>query len=549
MIVGDLVFESYSTTATTPATASFTFGAGSVLAGDINNPNEVDSGYGLATLGLVFNGGGLYQGDVYGASTTTVNGPGRWVLTGGTLQLGTTTVSGGVLQLGSALNDSAGLLAVGLTTSVNSGLVDPLDGLNPYAGNTAMNASFADSVLSNGDDSLGDVLRVERPQVTGDITVNQGAALWASADIFGSLTNNGTLLAGYWLTGANGPVIVPGTLTVSGGFTQGSTGVIQANFAPGWVENADGSFSAANVPAALIKVGGAATVGGTINVFETRGLYANGQTETILTSTGALTNTSATVSSLPSLFVKFETTTSGDNLDLQVERTSYASVATTANEAAVGHALELGGAGCDREPRLGQFERGQERRRHGRPARQPGLRSGGRLGRLGERGPEEPDARLLLGADGDRHRRGLPQRGQPARAAAPQRRRGRRLGPSLRLPDQRHGSGDGQPRRCRARRDVGTQQLKVGVAGGLSYANLSTSDVLSGNIQSYQFGGYANWMPGKFYVDGSLWGMFGNTSTHRNLTALDRTANGPTASPSSAATSRPATSSRSASST
>ncbi len=158
----DLVFTNVASGELNPtnvvATANFTFGQGSVLTGDINDLADVPYGETYANLTLNFSGasgipgnvslpgGGLYQGNIWaGVVATNVTAPGRWILTGTTLNLGQTTINNAVaggsiawLQIGTPLNfflnNPGQLLDVILGQNL-----DPLEGLDPFIGNSAVN--------------------------------------------------------------------------------------------------------------------------------------------------------------------------------------------------------------------------------------------------------------------------------------------------------------------------------------------------------------------------------------------------------------------------
>ncbi len=316
IISQDLVFTNFGPAGgmAPMATATFNFGQGSVLTGDINNPDavfesEFGSTAGLAALTVNFQNSGAYPGNVYGVTATNKTGAGRWILTGNSLALGNAMVSGGTLQFGVPNRADADAL-------LESGTWDPYFNLvNPLAGNTAVNAAL--NPIAAGLSSNVILAPAGTRIVTSNITIGANGAVVGDTLFIGDIVNNGSYLAGYMLpSDATLPLgnlldnqnqVLPGHDEISGSYTQGSTGTLVTNFAPTvnrperqlvgtqaelfapasfWLTVAP--FAPDLTPSTLTTVDGAATVGGTVKVFVNKGgLYVNGDSRDILTSAGA----------------------------------------------------------------------------------------------------------------------------------------------------------------------------------------------------------------------------------------------------------------------
>jgi len=404
IITDDLLFTNVAPGELNPnnvvATANLTFGQGSVLTGNINKPIDIPAGETLSNLTINFTGvtgGGIYQGNIFGASATNVTAPGRCILTGTALGLGQTTinnpVAGGAvawLQIGTPLNfflnNPGQLLDVILGPNL-----DPLEGLNPFLGNSAVNPAVNALVPSTLSSNLISATK-SNPVITGNISIGTNGGLEGQAIIVGGVSNSGFLLPGWMLPNntsstlvniiANTNQILPGQFEISKDYTQSSTGTFLTNFAPSinrpvakFVGTSAGPFAPTTfwlsvapfqvdtTPSSNLVVNGNATVNGTVNVYvQTSGLYVNGDSRTIVYDKGNLTlaTTAATTQTFPSPFVHFGlatgnatvTTVAGtqnyNTLNVVVQRTSYASVANinlpagdpNPNAASVGAALD-----------------------------------------------------------------------------------------------------------------------------------------------------------------------------------------------------------------
>ena len=154
------------------------------------------------------------------------------------------------------------------------------------------------------------------------------------------------ILAGSWtLTGdqsysddvslSGGTIIVEGTLSVVGDYTQssGTTYVVGVD--------ADGLSG-------MIEVGGTATLAGTVSFVDASGIYSAGTSYTILTSVGTIATTfddEDTPDDLPFLNFAVSYDTNSVTLDVTRSSTSFTDVSSTPNQKSVAGAVEALGAG------------------------------------------------------------------------------------------------------------------------------------------------------------------------------------------------------------
>ena len=560
-----------------PSAATFTFGQGSVLTGDINEPNDLsNSTYygrggvnGLAALTVNFTNSGLYAGNVYGVTATNKTGPGTWVLEGDTLGLGTTTISGGMLQIGTYSSETYLLNEYYAYAGYY--------GFNTLLGNTAINPAL------NGLSGLGVctdqtcLSQITSAVVTGNITIGTAGALEGGSVLFeGNIANNGVYLSGFIVPGDpstplgnlldNANTVLPGHNEISGNYTQSSTGTLATNFsgtiarpartvtgsqsdlfqpATYWLtvspftgdKNSDGTLK---TPSTLTTVDGTATIAGTVKVYvDKNGLYVDGDSRDILTSKGALAVTATTTQSAPSLFVGFTTSThtaGGLNvLSVAVKRTSYASVAGSANQAAVGAALDSAVPVVANEIAANNFS---STTAFSNAQDLAGFLSdmdwnvGSAAQAQSILADLSPDAYAALAAfdtgegfRGQIERHLTDQRGEgavddPAVGAWAQ-----GYGLSQRI-DSNKGIGglSGSTSGLSAGWDAQIDNAVIGIAAGYSLSNLGGhGSNFQGHLTGYQIGAYGTATWGPWYVDGSLWGNFSSGNVTRHLTSIDRT--------------------------
>ncbi|TAL78265.1 MAG: autotransporter domain-containing protein [Burkholderiaceae bacterium] len=156
---------------------------------------------------------------------------------------------------GSVIQDGAGTLI--------------LNGVNTYTGGTTINTGTLE---------IGDAA-TPTASILGNVQVNPGGTLRGHGTVGGAVNNTGTV----WPGGSIG------TLTVGGNYTQSPSGTLRINVSP--------------IAASQLKVGGAATLGGSLNVLHGPGTYT-ARTYQIVSS-GAVDGKFATVSgNLPDGFTQ-----------------------------------------------------------------------------------------------------------------------------------------------------------------------------------------------------------------------------------------------------
>ncbi|TAJ33158.1 MAG: autotransporter domain-containing protein, partial [Reyranella sp.] len=295
---------------------------------------------------------GTYAGNMSGSGTLTKLGTGTLTLSGSNSYSGGTTVSAGILRLGSA----TALPTIGALT-VNGGEID-LNGNNltvsalagvggrislgtgnltaSTAGDTTLSAAITGTggitksgsgtlILSGantytGPTSVSGGRLAVNGSVTSDVTVGSGGNLGGSGTITGVVSNAGTLAPGNSI----------GTLTVSGSFTQAASSTYQVE------ANAAGQADRTNVTGAP---GNAIIAGGVVQAVAAPGVYAPSTTYTIVNATGGVTGTYAGVSSnYP--FLQASLAYDSNNVYLTLKPGGFAAGSATANQAAVGAALD-----------------------------------------------------------------------------------------------------------------------------------------------------------------------------------------------------------------
>ena len=216
-----------------------------------------------------------------------------------------------------------------------------LSGDNTFAGATVKQGvlEFDGANSLTGDVQVdGGLFQLNGSLDGSDLTVNAGMA-----NIDGVLSNGSTLVAAAGTLGGTGRLgdtvvqgsIAPGnsigTLTVDGNYTQ-----------------AAGSFYLVELEAPSsadrLAVNGAATLqGGTVKVFRSPGEYVLGQTYNILSATGGVAGTFASLDSaaFATPFLDFDLVYSASDVDLRVSRgVPFASVAESDNQFATATALD-----------------------------------------------------------------------------------------------------------------------------------------------------------------------------------------------------------------
>ncbi|MCI2811107.1 autotransporter outer membrane beta-barrel domain-containing protein [Eoetvoesiella caeni] len=193
-----------------------------------------------------------------GAGIGSLSGAGNVYLGGKQLTLGALnsndTISGVIADGGDAPGTGGSLMKAGAGTLI-------LNGVNTYTGGTTVNAG----TLKVGD--------ADHPSagILGDVQVNTGGTLRGHGSIAGNVNNNGIVRPG-------GSI---GTLTISGNYTQSSSGMLLMEISP--------------TQAAQLKVGGTATLAGTLSLLYAPGTYTS--TSYTLLSAAAVNGSFSTVTS------------------------------------------------------------------------------------------------------------------------------------------------------------------------------------------------------------------------------------------------------------
>jgi outer membrane autotransporter protein len=159
-------------------------------------------------------------------------------VTGGPIGLAAATSAIEVDANATAIIDSE-LKGSGALAKTGGGMLI-LNGVNTYSGGTSVEAGTLE--IGDADHSTASIL--------GDVAVGSAGTLRGHGSIGGNVINNGIVRPG-------GSI---GTLTINGNYTQSSTGTLFIDVSP--------------TTASQLKVGGTATLGGTLNVLYGPGTYS-----------------------------------------------------------------------------------------------------------------------------------------------------------------------------------------------------------------------------------------------------------------------------------
>lgn len=284
----------------------------------------------------------MWSNDISGTGGLTKGGTGLLILGGNNTYSGGTRVSGGTLAL-------TGTMVGDLTIDAGASFVSG-GGYSVASGSTLTNAGTFQSVnsslvnmgtINNSGTLLGGLTNLGTFNQTAGTYANS-SSLINNATFNGNVTNTGTLGGTGTFNGVvtNQNTLSPGnsigTLTVNGSFTQAAGGSYRVE------TNAAGQADRLNVTGAP----GTATInGGTVAVVEASGVYAPSTTYTILNATGGVTGTYAGVTSaFP--FLQSSLGYDANNVYLTLKPGGFSAGAATANQAAVGAALDRTVAGA-----------------------------------------------------------------------------------------------------------------------------------------------------------------------------------------------------------
>ena len=296
----------------------------------INVYGQVSNLSGLATDLAITVGGGpatvnLHSGSVttgivsLGAGDDTVNlagtlngsarlngGDDTFIQTGGSVLTGTADGGSGIDTLG--FNDMG---------VIESSKYLNFENLAIFGGSTTLIGSWD---FSGGTSTIyqGN-LYVDGSLLTSNLVVEKGGLLGGHGNIYGDVTAFGTVSPGNSI----------GTLNVDGSvsFMPGSTYVVQL---------------AASGDSDLLRENGPVSIDyARLTTSLERALYANGQSWQIIDASGGISGRFSSISTnFTSVTLDLQPVYHGDSLDLVIVRTPFESFGGTANEAAVGSALD-----------------------------------------------------------------------------------------------------------------------------------------------------------------------------------------------------------------
>ncbi|MCF8531422.1 MAG: autotransporter domain-containing protein [Reyranella sp.] len=289
-----------------------------------------------------FNAVDMWSNDISGTGGLTKFGAGLLILGGTNSYTGGTTVKAGTLAL-------SGTMVGDLTIDAGASFVSG-GGYSVASGATLTNAGTFQSVngslvnqgtINNSGSLLGGLVNYGTFRQTGSAYANS-SILINNATFTGNVNNTGTLGGNGTFNGVvtNQNVLAPGnsigTLTVNGSFTQAAGGSYRVE------TNAAGQADRLNLTGAP----GTATLnGGTVAVVEASGVYAPSTTYTILNAAGGVTGTfTGITSAFP--FLQGSLAYNANNVFLTLKPGGFAAGAATANQAAVGAALDQSVAGA-----------------------------------------------------------------------------------------------------------------------------------------------------------------------------------------------------------
>ncbi len=298
------------------------------LQGNLALPSGFATGFStylMAGTTLQQTGAGTFNAPIFGPGGLTLQS-GAVTLAAANTYAGGTTVNGGTLTIANTGSIVGNLTVNPGATFVNNGTV-----------NTPGIWQLNQGTLTNSGAFLGNLANTGTASNTGSITgslINGAAGSFNNnGTITGSVVNMGLLSGNGSHVGslANSGVISPGnsigTTTVSGGFTQSSTGT--------FLTEVVGSGQSDR-----INVGGTATLGGQVVVSALPGMaFAPSTTYTILSAAGGLSGTFASVNELYP-FLQSSLSYDANNAYLNLQVGGFAAQALNNTQYAVGAVLD-----------------------------------------------------------------------------------------------------------------------------------------------------------------------------------------------------------------
>ncbi len=282
----------------------------------VNGPITLNSS--LLTLNQPLTGS--FGGVISGNGTVAKQGVGTTTLTGANTYTGGTNVSSGTLIASTASLPANGPIAIlpVATLVFNQGASGTFGGAIT-GGGRVQKTGTGTLTLTTATTSPIDVQAGSFffSNGVGATTVSPGATLGGTGTVIGLLTNNGTV----------SPGTSPGTINVTGNYTQGSTGLLLIEIA-----------SAASFDRLIMT--GTAALAGTLQYSILGGFNPLGQSFTFLTASSVSgtfgTLTGATPSAATAVSVVYAPTSA----TLVFTQLPFAGFATTPNQAAVGAAAQ-----------------------------------------------------------------------------------------------------------------------------------------------------------------------------------------------------------------
>ena len=299
-----------------------------------------------------------FNGVISGTGALKQLGGGTTILTGNNTYSGGTTIAYSTLQVGndgttgsiaSNVADNGGTLIFDRSDAITYGGV--ISGSGALQQNGSGQTTLTGANTYTGATSVNEGTLSIQGSLTSAVTVNAGATLSGNGTVGGLTLNSGSTLSPSNLNNTQLNTSVPpaherssgssstgavtfGTITVNGslGFQPGSVYLVAAN-AAGQSDS--------------VEVNGKATLsGGTVRVLAGAGNYNPYTTYTILTASGGVTGSFSDVTSNLA-FLTPTLTYDPDDVELKLTRnhTSFGSVATTGNQAAVGNAVQVASQG------------------------------------------------------------------------------------------------------------------------------------------------------------------------------------------------------------